>query len=139
MCVRVPASRADSAKHALKRELSLLDHACAFFAQVVAFLVRDQGLRVYVEPATKRELPAETALLQTWEEADDAGAHASPPADVVSNLDLIVTLGGDGTVLWASSLLGEVAMPPVVALALGSLGFMTPLPATHLKVRVGGV
>lgn len=46
-------------------------------------------------------------------------------------LDLIITLGGDGTVLWTGGLLGTGPAPPLVSFALGSLGFMTPfaLPA----------
>lgn len=43
------------------------------------------------------------------------------PAGVV---DLIVAVGGDGTVLHASGLFQE-AMPPTVAIAFGSLGFLT--------------
>jgi NAD+ kinase len=38
--------------------------------------------------------------------------------------DLLVSLGGDGTILRAVSWLGST--PPVVAFALGSLGFLTP-------------
>ncbi|KCV71902.1 hypothetical protein H696_01311 [Fonticula alba] len=42
-----------------------------------------------------------------------------------SDIDLIVTLGGDGTVLRASSLFPR-HMPPVLPLRLGTLGFLTP-------------
>ncbi|KAL6453037.1 UTR1 NAD(+) kinase [Candida maltosa Xu316] len=38
--------------------------------------------------------------------------------------DLVVTLGGDGTVLFASSLFQGI-VPPVLAFSLGSLGFLT--------------
>jgi len=38
--------------------------------------------------------------------------------------DFVVTLGGDGTVLYASWLFQRV-VPPVLSLALGSLGFLT--------------
>ncbi|KAH0559076.1 hypothetical protein GP486_004345 [Trichoglossum hirsutum] len=38
--------------------------------------------------------------------------------------DLVVTLGGDGTVLYASWLFQRI-VPPVVSFALGSLGFLT--------------
>lgn len=41
-----------------------------------------------------------------------------------SDIDLVVTLGGDGTVLYASALF-QAAVPPVVTFALGSLGFLT--------------
>ncbi|KAL6785311.1 hypothetical protein ACKKBG_A03315 [Auxenochlorella protothecoides x Auxenochlorella symbiontica] len=54
------------------------------------------------------------------------------PARVASAIDLVVTLGGDGTLLWACSLFGDAPVPPIVAFAMGSLGFMTPFPAARL-------
>lgn len=42
----------------------------------------------------------------------------------IKDIDLIVTLGGDGTVLYASWLFQKQA-PPIVAFHLGSLGFLT--------------
>ena len=47
---------------------------------------------------------------------------------MADKLDLVVTLGGDGTVLWTGALLGTGPVPPLVSFALGSLGFMTPFP-----------
>jgi NAD+ kinase len=41
-----------------------------------------------------------------------------------ANVDFIITLGGDGTVLYASWLFQQ-EVPPVVSFALGSLGFLT--------------
>jgi NAD+ kinase len=38
--------------------------------------------------------------------------------------DIVVALGGDGTVLYASHLFQRI-VPPVLAFALGSLGFLT--------------
>jgi NAD kinase len=72
------------------------------------------------------------------------GAAAGPalPAALAARLDLVVTLGGDGTVLWACSLFGAGPVPPVVPLALGSLGFMTPFPlgrAAAVLARVTSV
>ncbi|KOS19229.1 NAD(+) kinase [Escovopsis weberi] len=40
------------------------------------------------------------------------------------NFDLIITLGGDGTVLYASWLFQRI-VPPVLSFSLGSLGFLT--------------
>lgn len=40
------------------------------------------------------------------------------------NFDFVVTLGGDGTVLYASWLFQRI-VPPVLSFALGSLGFLT--------------
>ncbi len=38
-------------------------------------------------------------------------------------MDFIVTIGGDGTILYASSLF-QTAVPPVISLHMGSLGFL---------------
>ncbi len=61
---------------------------------------------------------------------------APPPPALAASLDLVLTLGGDGTVLWLSHLLPE-AMPPVVPIALGSLCFMTPFHASELPSALG--
>lgn len=73
--------------------------------------------------------------VMTWMDAAAAGEKSGKvgpssqiPADVVDAVDFVVTLGGDGTVLWTSRALGNVPTPPVVPFALGSLGFMTPFP-----------
>ncbi|XP_041702380.1 NAD kinase isoform X2 [Coregonus clupeaformis] len=44
--------------------------------------------------------------------------------DISNRVDFIICLGGDGTLLYASSLFQSV--PPVMAFHLGSLGFLTP-------------
>ncbi|KAI7789921.1 NAD kinase [Triplophysa rosa] len=45
--------------------------------------------------------------------------------DISNHVDFIICLGGDGTLLYASSLFQE-SVPPVMAFHLGSLGFLTP-------------
>ncbi|XP_076859199.1 NAD kinase isoform X1 [Brachyhypopomus gauderio] len=45
--------------------------------------------------------------------------------DISNSVDFIICLGGDGTLLYASSLFQE-SVPPVMAFHLGSLGFLTP-------------
>lgn len=41
-------------------------------------------------------------------------------------IDLVVTLGGDGTILHASSLFKVGAVPPVLSFSMGTLGFLLP-------------
>jgi NAD kinase len=62
------------------------------------------------------------------EKSRKVGPSSQIPPQVVDVVDFVVTLGGDGTVLWTSRALGNVPTPPVVPFALGSLGFMTPFP-----------
>ncbi|KAH6914322.1 NADH kinase [Coprinopsis sp. MPI-PUGE-AT-0042] len=51
----------------------------------------------------------------TWQQGPDA-----------ENIDLVVTFGGDGTILHASSLFSAGAVPPVLSFSLGTLGFLLP-------------
>lgn len=61
--------------------------------------------------------------LATWTPESETGTI---PRYVADSLDAVVTLGGDGTVLWTCSILGNGSVPPLVPFAMGSLGFMTP-------------
>ena len=90
----------------------------------------DLGVTVYVD-----------AKLRTSTRFDAAGLLASNPRysdmlrywtpDVCWNspekFDLVLTLGGDGTVLFTSWLFQRI-VPPILSFALGSLGFLTNFP-----------
>jgi len=74
--------------------------------------------------------------LHTWNRGSCECSNTIPE-DIISLLDLIFTVGGDGTVLWTCSLLGTLgSVPPIVAIAMGSLGFMTPFPVSRLQKTV---
>lgn len=47
-------------------------------------------------------------------------------------MDFVITLGGDGTLLFASSLFPKT-MPPVLSFHMGTLGFLTPFSATQFE------
>jgi NAD kinase len=125
--------------------------------QVIGFLLRE-GVSVYVEPGqhdavsellfgasascSERDSDAIVGSLLTWTydseggsaHRDDSGKVQAIPEEVGSMLDVIFTVGGDGTVLWVCSLLGTVAsVPPIVAISMGSLGFMTPFSVSRLE------
>ena len=86
-------------------------------------------------------------MVKTWDVAGHRGdgrsqlhGPASPPPDEVAQaLDLVVALGGDGTLLWLSHLLGDAPVPPVLAVGLGSLCFLSPFTVKQLEgaVRLG--
>ncbi|XP_024015026.1 NAD(H) kinase 1 isoform X1 [Eutrema salsugineum] len=89
--------------------------------EMVRWLREHKGLDIYVEPRVKAELLSESSyfdFLQTWE--DDKEISLLHP-----KVDLVITLGGDGTVLWAASMF-KGPVPPIVPFSMGSLGFMTP-------------
>lgn len=52
--------------------------------------------------------------------------------------DLVVTLGGDGTVLYVSGLFQSI-VPPVISFSLGSLGFLTNFKFEEYKTHVNRV
>ncbi|KAN0131904.1 NADH kinase pos5, mitochondrial [Lactarius tabidus] len=48
------------------------------------------------------------------------------PGEGAEKIDLVITLGGDGTILHASSLFKVGAVPPVLSFSMGTLGFLLP-------------
>lgn len=117
-------------------------------------------VRIIVEPAVFTELsqrdhdlaarvhngdPSASNSLLTWQVEGQPPLPAEALVDasqLASIVDLVVCIGGDGTLLWASGLFPK-AMPPVVSFAMGSLGFLTPFqadeyPAILNQIIVGG-
>ncbi|XP_051895003.1 NAD kinase-like isoform X2 [Pristis pectinata] len=93
------------------------------FKELCIFLMEEKEMIVYVE---KKVLEDPTIAndesfgplkkLCTFREGFD---------DLSDRIDFIICLGGDGTLLYASSLF-QGSVPPVMAFHLGSLGFLTP-------------
>ncbi|KAG2015742.1 NADH kinase [Coprinopsis cinerea AmutBmut pab1-1] len=54
------------------------------------------------------------------------GAEVWKPGLNSTGIDLVVTFGGDGTILHASSLFSSGAVPPVLSFSMGTLGFLLP-------------
>ena len=48
------------------------------------------------------------------------------------HIDIVITVGGDGTVLWTAQLF-EGPCPPVISFSMGSMGFLTPFHANDYK------
>ena len=59
------------------------------------------------------------------------GMHTGAAEDVASDADMVVALGGDGTMLRAARLVGRAGVP-VLGVNLGSLGFLTQVTPEHL-------
>ncbi|KAG9394430.1 Inorganic polyphosphate/ATP-NAD kinase [Carpediemonas membranifera] len=53
-----------------------------------------------------------------------------------NRLDLVITLGGDGTLLYVCSLFTE-AVPPILSFNVGSLGFLTPFSVDEVEEVLG--
>ncbi|TNN58039.1 NAD kinase [Liparis tanakae] len=107
------------------------------FKELCRFLVEEKQMMVYVERrvADDATLSKDEAFgsirnqLCTFREGYD---------DISECIDLIICLGGDGTLLYASSLF-QGSVPPVMAFHLGSLGFLTPFKFESYKTEVAKV
>ena len=66
-----------------------------------------------------------TALVEV--EAGIEGVPSAPGAEVAARADLLVVLGGDGTLIHAAGLCGEREVP-ILGVNLGTLGFLTEAP-----------
>jgi NAD+ kinase len=66
-------------------------------------------------------------LARTLDEPD----AALPDGELVTRSDVVVALGGDGTMLRAARLIGETGTP-LLGINLGSLGYLTDIPLEEL-------
>ncbi|KAL5719869.1 NAD(+) kinase [Ranunculus cassubicifolius] len=97
-------------------------------AEMVRWLKDQKQIDIFVEPRVKDELLTECSyfsFVQSWENDEEIYL-------LHTKVDLVITLGGDGTVLWAASMF-KGPVPPVVPFSLGSLGFMTSYQHEHYK------
>nr|BCU01513.1 NAD(H) kinase 1 [Flaveria bidentis] len=97
-------------------------------SEMVRWLKEKRKLNIYVEPRVRNELLTESSyynFTQSWNDDNEFWR-------LHEIIDLVVTLGGDGTVLWAASKF-KGPVPPIVPFSLGSLGFMTPFYSEHYK------
>ncbi|OCF32789.1 NADH kinase [Kwoniella heveanensis BCC8398] len=74
-------------------------------------------LRLIVEPHTAQDHPGYEDLIVTT-----PGDEALLPL----HTSLVLTLGGDGTILHVSNLFSQGECPPVLSFSMGSLGFLLP-------------
>ena len=92
------------------------------FIQLVKWIMNEKRMVVFVEsevrddPMMTQEFGRIHEKLMTFNEQN---------ADLTDKIDFVVCLGGDGTLLHASSLFQQ-CVPPIMAFHLGSLGFLAP-------------
>jgi len=124
------------------------DHSLASKARDLTAWLLDTAARgtaytVYVEPALRdiRDFDAEGLVDNVWRSDQGDRREAARRLRVWSEemcrtrpqtFDFVITLGGDGTVLYASWLFQRI-VPPVLSFALGSLGFLTKFDFENYK------
>ncbi|XP_071506357.1 NAD kinase-like isoform X2 [Diadema antillarum] len=105
------------------------------FKQMTTWLSQEKNLVIYVESKVIEEDedlaadPEFSTLMKKFKQFKEGD-------DLSDRIDFIICLGGDGTLLWASSLFQEGSVPPVMAYHLGSLGFLTPFEFEDFKESV---
>lgn len=88
---------------------------------------KDVGVNVWVDSKLRKSKRFDVDDLVSQNERFKEMLHFWTPALCLERpelFDLVITLGGDGTVLFTSWLFQRI-VPPVLAFSLGSLGFLT--------------
>lgn len=55
---------------------------------------------------------------------------------MLENIDFVITLGGDGTLLHTSTIFAQQTLPPVLSFHLGTLGFLIPFSIEDYKTAI---
>ncbi|KAF3986922.1 hypothetical protein FT663_04157 [Candidozyma haemuli var. vulneris] len=101
-------------------------------------LTRHDDITVYVDANLKKSARfCAASILKTYPKAQHLLKYWNK--DLVKrkpeSFDLVLTLGGDGTVLYVSNLFQRI-VPPVMSFALGSLGFLTNFKFDQFQQRM---
>lgn len=110
---------------------------------VMAHVARRDSLDATRDVVEQLSAAGATAVI-TAEQWDDVTAHASNVATLatrlgdgvdIADLDLVITLGGDGTILRAAELVRD-AGTPLLGINLGSVGFLAEVEIDSLSEAV---
>eukprot|EP01066_Platyproteum_vivax_P013690 Platyproteum_vivax@DN6185_c0_g1_i1.p1 len=104
-------------------------HVDRFAVALVKYLTSKHQVTVIVEPDVLEDMTSKGADVRTWN-------TLWGPADIAHHVDFTIALGGDGTLLWVSQLFPE-AVPLVVGIGMGSLGYLTQFSVKDTKSIVG--
>ena len=102
---------------------------------------RDVGINVYVDAKLRKSKRFDATGLVAKDPRFEDMLHFWTPDLCWSSpekFDLVLTLGGDGTVLFTSWLFQRV-VPPILCFSLGSLGFLTNFEFENYKSHLNAV
>ncbi|KAH7138769.1 ATP-NAD kinase-like domain-containing protein [Dendryphion nanum] len=102
-------------------------------------LTQESGYRVYVEDTLEHNDKFDAAGLVEKDTSYRGRLrfwNNKLCAEKPQTFDIVLALGGDGTVLYASWLFQRI-VPPVLAFSLGSLGFLTKFDYDHYPETLG--
>ncbi|XP_044919477.1 NAD kinase isoform X2 [Mustela putorius furo] len=112
------------------RDASLLQP----FKELCVYLMEENNMIVYVEKKVLED-PAIVSDDNFGPVKKKFCTFREDYDDISNQIDFIICLGGDGTLLYASSLFPG-SVPPVMAFHLGSLGFLTPFNFENFQSQV---
>ena len=102
------------------------------FIQLVKWFINEKRMVVFVESSVRADPVMTEELGQIQEKLRTFNGQVD---DLTDMIDFVVCLGGDGTLLYASSLFQQ-SVPPIMAFHLGSLGFLTPFKFEDFESQV---
>lgn len=101
-------------------------------------LQRDSDLTVTRELAAFIHQNGCTAYIEQALYQQTAVAHTSPSADIYADVDFLVVLGGDGTILNAAKQ-AAINNTPLIGINLGNLGYLTDVEKSESKAALANV
>eukprot|EP01053_Blabericola_migrator_P002985 Blabericola_migrator_1__2984@NODE_1863_length_3639_cov_165_140538_g1192_i0_p1_GENE_NODE_1863_length_3639_cov_165_140538_g1192_i0NODE_1863_length_3639_cov_165_140538_g1192_i0_p1_ORF_typecomplete_len538_score61_51NAD_kinase/PF01513_21/3_7e73_NODE_1863_length_3639_cov_165_140538_g1192_i08412454 len=124
----LPCYFSETPERVLIVKRTFTEEVTAIATVLAAWLQDEWGITVYVEALAHREMTALGASkLEVWpiavETPSSIGSNTPSLIEHKTAIDLVVSLGGDGTTLWISTLFPDV-VPPVFGVTLGSLSYL---------------
>ena len=123
-------------------QLVRLTHDLALWLLQTPRYGSDVGVVVYVDTKlrTSSRFAADAIVAQDPTRFNDMLRYWTPDMcrDTPEMFDLVLTLGGDGTVLFTSWLFQRI-VPPVLPFALGSLGFLTTFEYDKYRAQLNSI
>jgi len=100
------------------------------FKHLLHFLVAEKKLTVFVEESVVEENLGQDPSFEAIK--DQINIFSSEHA---CKIDLLICMGGDGTLLHANSIF-QHSVPPILSFHLGSLGFLMPFDFSHYRSEI---
>lgn len=139
--VKIPVKNVMIVTKARDNQLVDLTHELADWLLTTPRHGRDVGVNVYVDHKLRNSRRFDAAgLLAKDERFGNMLRYWTPELclSMPEKFDLVLTLGGDGTVLYTSWLFQRI-VPPILSFSLGSLGFLTNFEFNSYKEQLSRV
>lgn len=106
------------------------------FNKIIDFLYEKRNVRLYIELNAKDALDSNRFTKIEVVDTSKIASHST--WTTLQSIHLVISLGGDGTILYAASLFQSknTFCPPILPFALGSLGFLTPISFNMYKEAI---